>query len=368
MTQSAGSRVAAAARDGGPARRAARPRGTWVRAASTAGRRRPPGSAREIDRSTRRGAGPSSCAAGWRRSARRPRPDHPLVDRLDGARGARRARQRCHTATVDLGGSTGLRPRGRPRADIRPEPSAALSRRSTRRQWAGRSADWYLGARPRRSSTRTATPARRSGRDGRVDRRLEPAARRRDRLFELLEDVGRDASSAVEAEAARLAAWLGDVRSRLASCRRSSARAGRAQTDVTSFSFAACRDPARARRPARRGSASALHLLRELVRDGVSDTVRQIVGRRSPRDDPHPQSVPLADDLILADVEHGRERRAQPVRVTAISRRSPPETEGCRRSAHPRGAIRRYGRPLGPTSGEHDRVGQLVADHPAARG
>ena len=77
----------------------------------------------------------------------------------------------------------------------------------------------------------------------------------------------------------------------------------------------------------------------------------------------HPQTVRLADDLILADVEHGRERRAQPVRMDcdlpAVHRRKPEDVAAAAVDAgDPQ--VRPPARVW--SLREHDRVGQLVPD------
>ena len=72
--------------------------------------------------------------------------------------------------------------------------------------------DWYLGphARAALRPQRERRPDRLVGRPRR--RRLGRSARTGEIVFRILEDVGADGDRAVEAEAARLAAWLGDVR------------------------------------------------------------------------------------------------------------------------------------------------------------
>ncbi len=63
----------------------------------------------------------------------------------------------------------------------------------------------------RSCSTRTETPARPSGGTAASSAAGASGATARSR-FALLEDVGADAVRAVESEAERVAAWLGDVR------------------------------------------------------------------------------------------------------------------------------------------------------------
>ena len=93
-----------------------------------------------------------------------------------------------------------------------PEPSAALlpTLDPTTMGWKER--DWYLGPHAALLFDRTATPARPSGGTAGSSAAGASAATARSR-FRLLEDVGtRRRRAAIEAEVARLAAWLGDVR------------------------------------------------------------------------------------------------------------------------------------------------------------
>ena len=83
--------------------------------------------------------------------------------------------------------------------------------------------DWYLGPHERILFDANGNAGPTVWCDGRV---VGGWSQRKDGeiVFELLEDVGAEATRAIEAEAERLADWLGDVRFSPASCRRSSAR------------------------------------------------------------------------------------------------------------------------------------------------
>ncbi|MBA2294308.1 MAG: winged helix DNA-binding domain-containing protein [Actinobacteria bacterium] len=112
---------------------------------------------------------------------------------------------------VDLDGAVGLVLAGDLEATERPEPWAALlpTLDPTTMGWKER--EWYLGphAAVLFDSNGNAGPT--VWWDGRV---VGGWSQRRDGeiVFELLEDVGRDAVAAVEAEAARLREWLGEAR------------------------------------------------------------------------------------------------------------------------------------------------------------
>jgi len=75
--------------------------------------------------------------------------------------------------------------------------------------WAGR--DWYLGPHGPLLFDRSGNPGPTVWYDGRI---VGGWAQRRDGTirYRLLEDVGADVVAAVDAEAGRLAAWLGPVR------------------------------------------------------------------------------------------------------------------------------------------------------------
>ena len=115
-----------------------------------------------------------------------------------------------HTA-VDLDGAAG----SVLSEDLEPteqaEPSAALlpTLDPTTMGWKER--DWYLGPHAELLFDRNGNAGPTVWWDGRV---VGGWSQRRDGeiVFRLLEDVGADAVNAVEAEAARLAAWLGEVR------------------------------------------------------------------------------------------------------------------------------------------------------------
>jgi hypothetical protein len=127
------------------------------------------------------------------------------------AREARAALAAVPHAEVDLDGSTGyvlaedLEPTGTP------APSAALlpTLDSTTMGWKER--DWYLGPHGSLLFDRNGNAGPTIWWDGRV---VGGWSQRRDGeiVLGLLEDVGADARIAIDAEAERLAAWVGDVR------------------------------------------------------------------------------------------------------------------------------------------------------------
>ncbi len=112
---------------------------------------------------------------------------------------------------VDLGGATGYVLDGDLEPTPPPEPSAALlpTLDPTTMGWKER--DWYLGPHGPTLFDTNGNAGPTVWWDGRV---VGGWSQRRDGeiVFELLEDVGADAVAAVEAEAARLAGWVGDVR------------------------------------------------------------------------------------------------------------------------------------------------------------
>jgi len=127
------------------------------------------------------------------------------------AREARAALAAVPHAVVDLDGATGFVLAG----DLDPVekggPSAALlpTLDPTTMGWKER--DWYLGPHAPLLFDRNGNAGPTVWWDGRV---VGGWSQRRDGeiVFRLLEDVGTDAVRAVEVEAARVAAWLGDVR------------------------------------------------------------------------------------------------------------------------------------------------------------
>jgi len=127
------------------------------------------------------------------------------------ARETRAALAAVRHVEVDLGGAIGLVLAGDLEATERPEPWAALlpTLDPTTMGWKER--DWYLGphAAVLFDSSGNAGPT--VWWDGRV---VGGWSQRRDGeiVFELLEDVDRDAVEAVEAEALRLREWLGEAR------------------------------------------------------------------------------------------------------------------------------------------------------------
>jgi len=115
-----------------------------------------------------------------------------------------------HTA-VDLGGSTGYVLEGDLEPTPRSEPSAALlpTLDPTTMGWKER--DWYLGPHGPTLFDVNGNAGPTVWWDGRI---VGGWSQRRDGeiVLGLLEDVGLDAVAAVEAEAARFADWVGDVR------------------------------------------------------------------------------------------------------------------------------------------------------------
>ena len=149
----------------------------------------------------------SFCGAGSRPSGLRPR---PIFAGGRAGRPARRERrsQRCRTrSSISKAQPDSCSPRtSSPPSERIRQPLS--SPRSTRRRWAGRSetGTWALTRAPVRLE-------RKCGADRVVGRRVVGGwSQRRDGeiVFRLLEDVGRDAVAAVEAEVARVTDWLGD--------------------------------------------------------------------------------------------------------------------------------------------------------------
>jgi hypothetical protein len=127
------------------------------------------------------------------------------------ARDARAALSSVGHAEVELGGGTGLVLAGDLERTTRHDPGAALlpGLDSTTMGWKERT--WYMGAHERVLFDRAGNAGPTVWWDGRV---VGGWAQRRDGeiAFRLLEDCGADAVRAVETEAARLAAWLGEAR------------------------------------------------------------------------------------------------------------------------------------------------------------
>jgi winged helix DNA-binding protein len=127
------------------------------------------------------------------------------------AREARAALAAVPHAEVDLDGSTGFVLADDLDDVEMPEPWAALlpGLDPTTMGWKER--DWYLGRHGSVLFDSTGNAGPTVWWDGRV---VGGWSQRRDGeiVYRLLEDVGSDAVAAVEAEAARLAAWLGEVR------------------------------------------------------------------------------------------------------------------------------------------------------------
>ena len=112
---------------------------------------------------------------------------------------------------VDLEGATGHVLEGDLEPTAPPEPSAALlpTLDPTTMGWKGR--DWYLGPHGPTLFDTNGNAGPTIWWDGRT---VGGWSQRRDGeiALGLLEDVGRDARAAIEAEAARVQAWVGDVR------------------------------------------------------------------------------------------------------------------------------------------------------------
>ncbi len=127
------------------------------------------------------------------------------------ARNAREALASLPHAEVDLDGAVGYVLRDDLEPEPREVPSAALlpALDPTTMGWKLR--DWYLGPHVEALFDRNGNAGPTVWWGGRV---VGGWAQRRDGeiVYRLLEDVGEDAERTVEAEAERLAAWLGDVR------------------------------------------------------------------------------------------------------------------------------------------------------------
>ena len=127
------------------------------------------------------------------------------------ARTTRAALAAIPHAETDLGGSTGYVLEGDLEPTPVPEPAAALlpTLDPTTMGWKER--DWYLGEHAGILFDTNGNAGPTVWWDGRV---VGGWSQRRDGeiVYRLLEDVGAEAVAAVEAEAARLAAWVGDIR------------------------------------------------------------------------------------------------------------------------------------------------------------
>jgi hypothetical protein len=127
------------------------------------------------------------------------------------ARDARAARADVEHAEVDLDGAAGYALADDLEPEPMSEPTAALlpSLDPTTMGWKER--DWYLGPHVESVFDRNGNAGPTVWWGGRVigGWTQRPAGQI---AYRLLEDVGKDADDAVETEAARLAAWLGDVR------------------------------------------------------------------------------------------------------------------------------------------------------------
>jgi hypothetical protein len=127
------------------------------------------------------------------------------------AREARAALASVPHVSVELDGGAGLVLADDIAPVEPPTPSAALlpTLDPTTMGWKERS--WYLGPHERVLFDRNGNAGPTVWWDGRV---VGGWSQRRDGqiAFELLEDVGADALAAVEAEAERLASWIGDAR------------------------------------------------------------------------------------------------------------------------------------------------------------
>ena len=112
---------------------------------------------------------------------------------------------------VELGGTTGYVLADDLEPTAAPEPSAALlpTLDPTTMGWKER--DWYLGPHGPTLFDTNGNAGPTVWWEGRV---VGGWSQRRDGeiVYRLLEDVGADAVAAIEVEAARVAAWLGDVR------------------------------------------------------------------------------------------------------------------------------------------------------------
>jgi len=127
------------------------------------------------------------------------------------AREARAALAAVAHAAVDLDGTAGLVLADDLEPVEPPEPWAALLPVLDPTTMGWKERDWYLGPHAPALFDRNGNAGSTVWWDGRV---VGGWAQRRDGeiAFRLLEDVGADGVRAVESEAARLAAWLGDVR------------------------------------------------------------------------------------------------------------------------------------------------------------
>ena len=127
------------------------------------------------------------------------------------AREARAALAAVPHAAIDLDGTSGLVLADDLAPVAAPEPAAALlpTLDPTTMGWKER--DWYLGPHAGLLFDRNGNAGPTVWWDGRV---VGGWSQRKDGeiVFRILEDVGEDGVRSVEAEAARLAAWLGDVR------------------------------------------------------------------------------------------------------------------------------------------------------------
>jgi hypothetical protein len=128
-----------------------------------------------------------------------------------GARPIREALAAVGAATVELDEGTGFVLAEDVEPTPAPAPSAALlpTLDPTTMGWKER--DWYLGPHAEVLFDRNGNAGPTVWWDGRV---VGGWSQRRDGeiVYRLLEDVGSDAEAAVDAEAARVASWLGDVR------------------------------------------------------------------------------------------------------------------------------------------------------------
>jgi hypothetical protein len=127
------------------------------------------------------------------------------------ARQVRAALAAAGAVEVDLDGATGFVLPDDLEPAAAPEPSAALlpTLDSTTMGWKDR--DWYLGPQGTRLFDGNGNAGPTVWWDGRV---VGGWSQRADGeiAYRLLDDVGSDAIAAIDAEAARLAEWLGDVR------------------------------------------------------------------------------------------------------------------------------------------------------------